>query len=122
MTDNDTHFLGTFFDREGVIRFARIFLILSWVIATIYAADLLINLAVFGLQFARGFLSGMGFTDIFQNVLYILERPLHGIIYFAVSQTLGRGLLIALDIEENTRRAARKAEGGSTPALPGKPK
>ena len=54
------------------------------------------------------FLAGLGFTDIFQNLLYILERPLHGMIYFAVLQTLGRGLLIALDVEENTRRAARK--------------
>jgi hypothetical protein len=108
LTNSEKSFLGTFFDQDAVLRFARVFLILSWVIAAIYAADVLIGLAVFGLQFARGFLSGMGFTDIFQNVLFIIERPVHGILYFAVLQTLGRGLQIALDIEENTRRAARK--------------
>ncbi len=108
MTDNDKGFLGTFFDRDAVLRFARVFLILSWVILAIYAADVLIGLTMFGLQYARGFLSGMGFTDILQNLLYILERPVHGILYFAVLQTLGRALQIALDVEVNTRRAARK--------------
>lgn len=109
MAENDKSFLGTFFDRDAVIRFARLFLILSWLIVAIYAADVLLGLAVFGLQFARGFLSGMGFTDLLQNLLFIIERPVHGILYFAVLQTLGRGLLVALDIEENTRRAARKS-------------
>ena len=108
MAENEKSFLGTFFDRDGVMRFARVLLILSWVILAIYAADVLVGLAAFGLQLARGFLSGMGFTDLLQNVLFIIERPVHGILYFAVLQTLGRALQIALDIEENTRRAARK--------------
>ncbi len=108
MAEKDSGFLGTFFDRDAVLRFARVFLILSWVVVAIYAADVLIGLTMFGLQYVRGFLSGMGFTDIFQNVLFILERPVHGMLYFAILQTLGRGLMIALDVEENTRRAARK--------------
>ncbi len=108
MSENDKPFLGTYFDREAVIRFARVFLILSWVILAIYAADVLVGLLALGLQFARGFMSGLGFTDIFQNLLYVLERPVHGMLYFALLQTLGRGLLIGLDVEENTRRAARK--------------
>ncbi len=108
MSEGNERFLGTFFDRDSVIRIARVLLVLSWVVAAIYAADVLFGLAGFGLQFARGFLSGMGFTDLFQNLLFILERPLHGIVYFAILQTLGRGLLIALDVEDNTRRAARK--------------
>ncbi len=108
MSEGNERFLGTFFDRDSVIRIARVLLVLSWVVAAIYAADVVVGLAGFGLQFARGFMGGMGFTDIFQNLLYILERPLHGIVYFAILQTLGRGLLIALDVEDNTRRAARK--------------
>ncbi len=108
MAEDEKRFLGTYFDPDAVIRFARVALILAWVILAVYAADGLLGLVMFGLQYARGFLAGMGFTDIFQNVLYILERPVHGILYFAVLQTLGRGLLIALDLEENTRRAARK--------------
>src|SRR5512146_2252133 len=108
MSEGKERFLGTFFDRDAAIRFARVFLILSWVIVAIYGADLLVSLGAFGLQYARGFLSGMGFTDVLQNLLFILERPIHGMIYFAVLQTLGRGLQIGLDLEENTRRAARK--------------
>ncbi len=110
MKEADTGFLGTFFDRDAVLKYARLFLILSWVIVAIYAADVLAGLLSFGLQVARGFLGGMGFTDIFQQLLYILERPVHGILYFALLQTLGRGLLIGLDVEANTRRAARKQE------------
>jgi hypothetical protein len=60
-----------------------------------------------GLQAARGFMVGMGPTDLAQNVLYIVERPLHGVLYFALLQALSKGLLILLDMEENTRRAAR---------------
>ena len=108
LAENDKSFMGTFFDRDAVLKFARVCLILSWVIVAIYAADILAGLVAFGLQFARGFLGGMGFTDIFQQLLFILERPVHGILYFALLQTLGRGLMIGLDIEENTRRAARK--------------
>ncbi len=108
MTEDEKGFMGTFFDRDGVLRFARICLILSWVVAAIYAADVLAGLGTFALQYVRGFLGNMGFTDIFQQLLYLLERPVHGMIYFAVLQTLGRGLLIALDVEANTRRAARK--------------
>lgn len=108
MTESEKGFMGTFFDREAVLRFARLCQILAWVIAAIYAADVLVGLGVFGLQVARGFLGGMGFTDILQQLLFILERPVHGILYFALLQTLGRGLLIALDVEANTRRAARK--------------
>lgn len=108
MSEGNERFLGTFFDRDSVIRLARVLLVLSWVVAAIYAADVVAQLAAFGLQFARGFLGGMGFTDLFQTVLLILERPVHGIVYFGILQTLGRGLLIALDVEENTRRAARK--------------
>lgn len=108
MTEREKGFLGTFFDRDGVLKMARVLLILSWVIVAIYAADLLVGLIAFGLQFARGYLGGLGFTDIFQQLLYMMERPVHGILYFALLQTLGRGLLIGLDVEANTRRAARK--------------
>ncbi len=108
MSEGKERFLGTFFDRDAVLRISRVLLILSWIVVVLYAADLLIGLTTFGLQYVRGFLTGMGFTDLFQQLLFILERPLHGILYFAVIQTLGRGLLIGLDLEENTRRAARK--------------
>jgi hypothetical protein len=108
VADEQERFLGTYFDREGVLRIAKALIVLSWVVAGIYAADFVIGMGVFGLQYARGLLTGLGPTDVMQNVLYILERPIHGILYFAILQVLARGLQIALDVEDNTRRAARR--------------
>jgi hypothetical protein len=108
MTEEKRPFLGTYFDREGVLRIARIIAFLSWIVAAIYALDVVVGLGVFILQYLRGFMVGMGFTDMLQQILYILERPLHGILYFAAMQAVSKGLLILLDMEDNTRRAARK--------------
>ena len=108
MADENERFLGTYFDRDAIIRMARVIEILSWIVAGIYAFDILLGGGVFILQYVRGFMSGMGFTDILQNILFILERPLHGMLYFAAMQAVSKGLLIFLDVEDNTRRAARR--------------
>jgi hypothetical protein len=104
---DEPQFLGTYFDRDSVIRWSKIIAVLAWIVAGIYVADLVLGVAVFGLQITRGFMVGLGTTDLLQNILYIIERPLHGVLYFALLQALSQGLLIALDMEENTRRAAR---------------
>ncbi len=101
-------FLGTYFDRDSVIRMAHVITVLSWIVAGIYILDLVMGLGVFALQNIRGTMYGMGLTDYLQNLLYILERPLHGALYFAAMQAVSKGLLIFLDVEDNTRRAARK--------------
>jgi hypothetical protein len=101
-------FLGTYFDRDGVMRLSRILRVLAWVVAGIYALDLLAGLGTFGLQYLRGFLVGMGITDLAQNLLFILERPVHGVVYFAVLQTLAEGILILMDVEDNTRGAGTR--------------
>ncbi len=108
MQENKDSFLGTYFDKDRVILLSRVIVILSWIIAAIYAVDVVTGLTVFTLQYFRGFLGPMGFTDLVQNLLYILERPVHGILYFALLQAVSKGLLIFLDVEDNTRRAARK--------------
>jgi len=108
MANGNERFLGTYFDRDAVIRMAKVIAILSWIVAGIYIFDILVSGGVFLLQYIRGFMSGMGFTDILQNILYILERPLHGMLYFAAMQAVSKGLLIFLDVEDNTRRAARR--------------
>ena len=104
MRDREGKFLGTYFDRDAVMRLARILNILAWVVAAIYAVDLAVGVGTLMLQYLRGLMFGMGFTDIAQNALYVLERPVHGIVYFAVLQVLSKGLLILLDLEDNTRR------------------
>jgi len=101
-------FMGTYFDRSTVIRISRWAEISSWIVAGLYALDLLVAIGVFVLSNIRGFWAGMGFTDYVQNVLFIIERPFRGIAYFFALQAIGKALLILMDMEDNTRRAARK--------------
>ncbi len=107
LKEQHTAFPATYFDRDRVISMARVIAILSWVVVGIYALDVVVNLGVFLLQIMRGIISGWGPTDYLQNILQILERPLHGVLYFAAMQAVSKGLLIFLDVEDNTRRAAR---------------
>ncbi len=108
MSEQKERFLGTYFERDAALRMARVIAVLSWVVAGIYLLDVMVGLGVFALQSIRGVFMSFGFTDIVQNLLYILERPLHGMLYFAAMQGVSKGLLIMLDVEDNTRRAARK--------------
>ena len=111
MSDNEsqpTRFLGTYYDRDVVLKVSRWAEILSWVVVVVYAVDLLLALTVFGLQVVRGFMQGMGFTDFFTNVLYIIERPFRGVVYFIALQGIGKVLLMLMDMEESLRQSARK--------------
>ena len=101
-------FLGTYFDRDAVFQVSRWADILAWVVATVYAVDLLLALGVFILQYVRGFWAGIGLTDMFTNALYIVERPFRGVVYFIALQAISKSLLILMDMEDNTRRTARK--------------
>ena len=108
MIESKEKFLGTYFDRDAVLKMARVIAILSWVVVGIYAWDLVLNLLIYVLQWMRHLIMPMGFTDVAQQLLYMFERPLHGLLYFAAMQAVSKGLLMMLDIEDNTRRAARK--------------
>jgi len=46
-------------------------------------------------------------TDFMQQLLWQVQPSLAGLIFFATLQAIALGLLILLDIEDNTRRAAR---------------
>jgi len=104
------HFLGTYFSKDTVLRLASLAKLFAWIIAGFYALQWLFQLAGFFLQFARGYMVGMGFTDIAQNILWPLESPL--LVYFIVLQGVAQALLMFMDMEDNTRRAARRAAGG----------
>ena len=109
MTDSKNEkFMGTYFDRDAIVKVSRWADVLAWIVVGIYAIDFLFTLGVFILQAARGFWIGVGFTDIMMNILLIAERPFRGVVYFIALQGIGKTLLILLDMEENTRRAARK--------------
>ena len=106
--DGKKGFMGTYFDRSLVIRISRWAEISAWIVAGVYALDLIVAVGVFILSTMRGFWAGMGFTDYLQNILFIIERPFRGIAYFFALQAIGKALLILMDMEDNTRRAARK--------------
>jgi hypothetical protein len=109
MSENKSEtFLGTYFDRDTILKVSRWADILSWIVVAVYAVDLLLSLGIFFLQYMRGFWVGLGFSDIAMNLLIIVERPFRGVVYFIALQGIGKTLLILMDMEENTRRAARK--------------
>lgn len=101
-------FLGTYFDRSVVLRIVRVAEIAAWVVLAVYTLQLLLSAGVLALSYARGFMRGIGLTDMFQQVLFVLEQPFRGVVYFIGLQAIAKLLLILLDIEDNTRRAARK--------------
>ena len=108
MTESkNTKFLGTYFNPDIVVRLSRWADILSWIVVAVYALDLLLAIGTFALSYFRGFWGG-GFTDLANNIIYIVERPFRGVVYFVALQAISKALLILMDMEENTRRTARK--------------
>jgi hypothetical protein len=103
-------FLGTYFSKDTVLKLASVARFFSWIVAGFYVAQWLLQVGTFFLQFARGFWTGMGFTDITQNILWLFEQPLRGLVYFVVLQGVAQALLMFMDVEDNTRRAARDIE------------
>lgn len=111
MNDNQersSSFMGTYFDPTIVLRIVRVAEISSWVVLVVYALQLMISALTLTLQYVRGFMPNFGFTDTFQQWLFVLEQPFRGIVYFVGLQAVAKILLMFMDIEANTRRAARK--------------
>lgn len=106
--ENKIGFMGTYFDRSVVMRTVRVAEISSWIVLTVYGLQLLLSAGTFVLSYLRGFMQGAGFTGLFQQILFVLEQPFRGIVYFIGLQAIAKILLMFMDIEENTRRAARK--------------
>jgi hypothetical protein len=76
----------------------------------VYALEWLAQSLAMISQVSAGSWMGMGFTDVAQSILYLFEQPLRGVVYFIVLQGLAQGLLVFMDLEDNTRRAARAVE------------
>lgn len=101
-------FLGTYFDPSVILHIVRVSEIASWVVLVVYGLQLLLSAGVFVLSYMRGFMPGLGFTDLFQQVLFVLEQPFRGVVYFIGLQAIAKILLMFMDIENNTRQAARR--------------
>ncbi len=102
-----TNFAGTYFERDSILRLARLADIFSWVILAYYTAQFGLALIVYILQMARGLIYAPGYTDILQQILWMVQPLTPGLLYFVGIQAIGKFLLIMMDIEDNLRRAAR---------------
>jgi hypothetical protein len=113
MTESDqkpTTFLGTYFDRDVVMRLSRWADILAWVTLTLYLLSWLFQIVLFLSQYYNGMFGDKGSTllTVYNIFSPFLLQPIPGILYFFALQAISKILLILLDLEDNTRRAARQ--------------
>jgi hypothetical protein len=111
MTESEnskTNFAGTYFDRDSVLRLARLATIFAWASLIYYFAQVTVSLTTFILQVARGFIVLPGFTDLAQQLIWLFQPAVPALWNFIGLQAVGKLLLIFMDMEDNTRRAARK--------------
>jgi hypothetical protein len=103
-------FLGTYFDRDGVLRLSRWADVIAWIVLTIYILSWLSAFLMFLGQYFTGMYFDKGATFLNTISLFVNQlQPLFpGIFYFFGLQAASKGLLIFLDMEDNTRRAARR--------------
>ena len=106
--ESKTNFAGTYFDRDSVLRLTRLLMIASWMVAVVYIYQFVVTMGIFILQLLRHQVYMGGPTDFLQQLLWQVQPSLAGLIFFVALQAIAHGLLILLDIEDNTRRAARK--------------
>jgi len=110
MEEKHGNFLGTYFSKETMLKLAAVAKIFSWIVLGIYATQLFVQFVTNILSIARGFWAGMGYTDIALSFILTLELPLRGVVYFIVLQAVAQVLYVFMDLEDNTRRAARSVE------------
>ena len=108
--ENRTGFLGTYFNRDGALRLARWTGILAWVLLAMYAYTAIVSTGQFLSLLVSGAVSYTG-TSIFDRLsipTMQISQLVPGLVYFVMLKIAQQVLLILLDVEDNTRRAARK--------------
>ena len=109
-TEKQATFLGTYFDRDAVMRLSRWAEAFAWVILGIYLVYWVFSVLQFIGQYTSGlfFDKGMTFLNAINFFTPYFLQPLPGIAYFFGLQGVSKVLLMLMDMEDNTRRAARK--------------
>lgn len=105
-----TRFLGTYFNRDSALHLARWAGILAWFLLGLYIYNTLLSLGQFLLMIASGGISYAG-TSIFDRLsipTMHISQLVPGLVYFVMLKVAQQILLILLDVEDNSRRAARK--------------
>ena len=90
------NFLGTYFNKDAVLKLVSVARIFAWIVAGFYLVQWLVQIGTWLLQLARGFWTGMGSTDFAQALLWQLEPPLRGLVYFVVLQGVAQVVAAAL--------------------------
>ena len=109
-TEEKTRFLGTYFDRDVALRLARWAGILAWILLALYAYATLVSIGQFLTLVASGAVSYAG-TNLFDRLsipTLQISQLVPGLVYFVMLKISQQVLLILLDVEDNSRRAARK--------------
>ena len=111
-------FLGTYFDRDSIMKISRWAEAVAWIVLTLYLLSWAFSLLLFIGQYTSGlyFAKGMTFLDAVNVFIPYFIQPLPGVFYFFGLQAVSKVLLILMDMEENTRRAARKVSHLIAPA------
>jgi hypothetical protein len=102
-----TYFAGVYFDRDAVLRLARLADIFAWIALLYYLGQGVVATTVLILQISRGLMVFPGLTDYAQQFFWTLQPLIPGLWNFIGLQAVGKLLLIFMDMEDNTRRAAR---------------
>jgi hypothetical protein len=97
-----TGFLGTYFDRDGVLVLERWVRFMAWLVLTAY----LLDSGYTAFQNISGAISG-GYPLDWYFLIQTFARIAQGGVLFTLLQVASRIILILLDIEDNTRRAGR---------------
>ena len=109
-TEKRTGFFGTYFDRDTSLRLARWAGILAWVLLGMYAYTTLVSIGQFLFLLTSGAISYAD-TNIFDKLsmpTLQISQLVPGLVYFIMLKVAQQVLLILLDVEDNSRRAARK--------------
>jgi len=108
--DKQEKFLGAFFDRDSVLRLSRWAEGASWVVLTVHLLTWAFSVLLFFAQYSSGMMGDKGMTFLMGFSMFspYLIQPLSGIFYFFGLQAVSKVLLILLDMEDNTRRGARR--------------
>jgi TRAP-type C4-dicarboxylate transport system permease small subunit len=105
MTENQSShskFIATYFNKDATLKLARAADVLSWLILAAYILEWGYT------QWQSVYNSMLGGYPIDINYFFFsLPRLLQGIMLLVILQAVTKVLLILLDIEDNTRRAAR---------------
>jgi len=109
-TEERTGFLGTYFDHDASLRIARWAGILAWVLLGLYVYTTFVSIGQFLSLLTTGVASyeGANIFDLMSIPTLQISQLIPGLVYFIMLKIAQQVLLILLDVEDNSRRAARK--------------